>query len=218
VNMAIRVILADDHTVVRSGIRSIIDRLGKGIEVIGEAGNGLELLEIAGKLPADVYVVDIAMPGLSGLEASARLLKMRPGSKIVILTMYSEHVLVYRAFQQGVHGYVLKDSSPQDIIRAIRDVYKGRYYLSPELSGYVVKKMVAGASADVVQYQDPLTLREREVLQLLCEGKTEKEIARILEFATNTAHVHKKNIMQKLDIHTTAGLIRYSIKKGIIQL
>jgi len=216
--MAIRVILADDHTVVRNGIRSIIDRLGKDIEVIGEAGDGLELLEVARKRPADVYVIDIAMPSLSGIEASARLLKMRPESKIVILTMYSEQVLVDRACQHGVHGYVLKDSSPQDIVRAIRDAYEGRYFLSPELSGYVVKKMVHEGSADGVQYKDPLTLREREVLQLLCEGKTEKETAQKLDIATNTAHVHKKNIMQKLDIHTTAGLIRYSIKKGIIQL
>ena len=215
--MAIRIVLADDHTVVRNGIRSIIERLGRDIEVIGEAGDGLELLEVARKLPADVYVVDISMPGLSGIEASARLLKMHPGAKIVILTMYSERVLVERAFQQGIHGYVLKDSSPQDIIRAIRDVYRGRYYLSPGLSGYVVKKMVEQGSADGVRYQDPLTLREREVLELVCEGKTEKEIAHILYIAANTVHVHKKNIMGKVDIHTTAGLIRYAIRMGIIQ-
>jgi two-component system response regulator NreC len=146
--MSIRIVLADDHTVVRNGIRSIIDRLGKDMEVTGEAGDGLELLEIAKRLPADVYVVDISMPGLSGLEASARLLKMQPGSKILILTMYSEQALVNRAFQEGVHGYVLKDSSPEDILRAIRDVYNGRYYLSPELSGYIIKKMINKRSSD----------------------------------------------------------------------
>jgi DNA-binding NarL/FixJ family response regulator len=217
--MTIRVVLADDHTVVRDGIRSIIERIGKGIEVVGEAENGLELLAVARKIPADVYVVDISMPGLSGIEASARLLKMRPGSKIVLLTMYSEGVLIDRAFQEGVHGYVLKDSSPQDIIRAIRDVHSGHYYLSPELSGYIIKKMVDESSADGgVHYRNSLTLREREVLQLLCDGKTEKEIAQKLDIATNTVHVHKKNIMHKLDIHTTAGLIRYAITKGIIQL
>jgi len=216
--MAIRVILADDHTVVRDGIRAIIDRLGKGIEVVGEAGDGFELLEIARRLPADVYMVDISMPGLSGIEAAARLLKMRPGSRIVILTMYIERVLVDRAFQQGVHGYVLKDSSPEDIVRAIRAVHRGHYYLSPELSGYIVKKIVDEDTANGVSHQDPLTLREREVLQLLCEGKTEKEIAKQLDIAANTVHVHKKNLMQKLDIHTTAGLIRYAIRRGIIQL
>jgi two-component system response regulator NreC len=216
--MAIRVILADDHTVVRNGIRAIIDRLGKGIEVVGEAGDGFELLEIARRLPADVYMVDISMPGLSGIEAAARLLKMRPGSRIVILTMYIERVLVDRAFQQGVHGYVLKDSSPEDIVRAIRAVHRGHYYLSPELSGYIVKKIVDEDTANGVSHQDPLTLREREVLQLLCEGKTEKEIAKQLDIAANTVHVHKKNLMQKLDIHTTAGLIRYAIRRGIIQL
>jgi DNA-binding NarL/FixJ family response regulator len=216
--MAIRVVLADDHTVVRDGIRSIIERSGKGIEVIGEAENGLKLLEVAMKTPADVYVVDISMPSLSGIEASARLRKMQPGSKIVLLTMYSERVLVDRAFKEGVHGYVLKDSSPQDIIRAIRDVYNGHYYLSPELSGYIIKKMVHEGTANGVPYRDPLTLREREVLQFLCEGKIEKEIASKLHIATNTVHVHKKNIMHKLDIHTTAGLIRYAIKEGIIQL
>ena len=216
--MAIRVILADDHTVVRDGIRAIIDRLGKGIEVVGEAGDGFELLEIARRLPADVYMVDISMPGVSGIEAAARLLKMRPGSRVVILTMYTERVLVDRAFQQGVHGYVLKDSSPEDIVRAIRAVHRGHYYLSPELSGYIVKKMVDEDTANGVSHQDPLTLREREVLQLLCEGKTEKEIAKQLDIAANTVHVHKKNLMQKLDIHSTAGLIRYAIRRGIIQL
>ena len=216
--MAIRIVLADDHTVVRDGIRSIIERIGKGIEVVGEAENGLELLEVARKTSADVYVVDISMPGLSGIEASARLLKMKPEGKIVLLTMYSERALIDRAFQEGVHGYVLKDSSPQDIIRAIRDVHSGHYYLSPELSGYLIKKMVEGGTEQEVHYQDPLTLREREVLQLICDGKTEKEIALKLDIATNTVHVHKKNIMHKLDIHTSAGLIRYAIKKGIVQL
>jgi two-component system NarL family response regulator len=162
--MAIRIVLADDHMVVRNGIRSIIDRLGKGMEVIGEAGDGLELLKIARKLPADVYVVDISMPGMNGIEASAHLLRMRPESKIVILTMYPERVLVDRAFQQGVHGYLLKDSSPEDIVRAIRDVHNGRYYLSPELSGYIVKKMVNENKKQSVHYRDPLTRREREVL------------------------------------------------------
>jgi DNA-binding NarL/FixJ family response regulator len=214
--MAIRVVLADDHTVVRNGIRSIIERIGKGIEVIAEAENGFELLEVAMKIPADVYMVDISMPGLSGIEASARLIKMQPRSKIVLLTMYSESYLVDRAFREGIHGYVLKDSSPQEIIRAIKDVFGGRYYLSPELSGYIVKKMVEDGSAHGVHYRDPLTLREREVLQLICEGDTEKEIAQKLKIATNTAHVHKKNIMHKLDIHTSAGLIRYAIKKGFI--
>jgi DNA-binding NarL/FixJ family response regulator len=116
-----------------------------------------------------------------------------------------------------VRGYVLKESGAEDVIRAIRDVYNGRYYLSPGLSGYLVEKLVEDKALDGVRYRDPLTLREREVLYLLCEGYTEKEISQKLDIAVNTVHVHKKNIIHKLDIHTIAGLIRYAIKNGIIQ-
>jgi DNA-binding NarL/FixJ family response regulator len=112
------------------------------MEVIGEADNGLELVEISRQLPADVYMVDFSMPGMNGIEASAQLLRMHPESKIVILTVYEDRVLIDRAFRQGVHGYVLKDGYPQDIIRAIREVHNGRYFLSPELSGYIIRKMI----------------------------------------------------------------------------
>jgi two-component system NarL family response regulator len=144
VGMVIRVVLADDHDAVRSEIRSIIERLGKDMEVIGEADNGLQLVDISRQLTADVYVVDINMPGMNGIEAGAQLLRMHPGSKVVILTVYDDRALINRAFRQGMHGYVLKECSPQDIVRAIREVHRGRYFISPELSGYVVNKLIDG--------------------------------------------------------------------------
>ncbi len=133
-NMEIRVILADDHTVVRDGIKTIVDRLGKQIRVIGEACNGREVLEMARKNPADVYVLDIAMPVLNGIEVIERLLKERPQSKVVILSMYNDKVLVERALKSGAMGYILKESAAEEIVRAITEVYNGRYYLSPAVS------------------------------------------------------------------------------------
>jgi len=215
--MAIRIVLADDHKAVRSGIKSVIDRLGEDMEVIGEAVDGIELVEIARNMPADVYVVDVSMPGMNGIEASARILRMIPESKIVILSMFSDFALVESAFQEGVYGYVLKESSPADIVRAIKSVYSGQYYLSPELSGYVAKKMAGIHEKKSPPDRIPLSHRERKILQLLYEKNTEKEIAEKLDITSHTVHALEKTIMEKLDIHDTPGLVRYAIKTGIIQ-
>jgi DNA-binding NarL/FixJ family response regulator len=214
----IRVLLADDHAVVRDGIKSVIEKMGKGITVVGEAADGRELLELAKTVPADVYVMDIAMPHLSGMETMERLLKKDTQAKVLILSMYYEKILVERAFKSGARGYLIKESASEEIIRAIREVHQGRYYLSPRISGYLVQGFLNPDSRDSGKLESALTSRQREILMLISEGLTEKEIARQLNISVHTVHVHKNNIMEKLDIHTKAGLIKYALKMGMVQL
>jgi DNA-binding NarL/FixJ family response regulator len=215
--MDIKVILVDDHDVVRAGIRAIVNKLGEGISIVGEASNGRELLGLDQKVKADIFIMDIAMPDINGLETAEKLLKRNPNSKIIILSMYNERNLVERAIRRGVRGYVLKENATEEIVRAIQEVHKGRYYLSPGVSGIVVKGFIAKGSNDGSdEAENRLTARQREVLRLICEGYTEKEIARRLGLSAYTVHAHKANIMETLGIHTKAGLIRYAIKEGII--
>jgi DNA-binding NarL/FixJ family response regulator len=215
--MPIRVLLADDHSVVRAGIKSLAEGLG-GIMVVGEAADGQELIALARTTPADVFVVDVEMPVLSGIEAMERLLKERPGSKVVILSMYRDRVLVERAFHTGARGYVLKESVAEDIVRAVQEVAQGKYWISPQISGYLVDRLVSVKDAEEKQsVQAVLTGRQREIVKLIGDGLTEKEIGRKLNLSHNTVHVHKARIMKVLDIHTKAELIRYALKHGIIQ-
>lgn len=216
--MDIRVFLADDHTVVRDGIRAVIEKMGTGITVVGEAADGRELLEIAKSTPADVYVVDIAMPNLSGMEAMEQLLKRDAQARVLILSMYYEKILVERAFKKGARGYLIKESASEEIVRAIREIHQGRYFLSPRVSGYLVQGFLNPASRDSGELESALTARQREILTLISEGMTEKDIARQLNISVHTVHVHKNNIMEKLDIHTKAGLIKYALKMGLVQL
>ena len=216
--MDIRVLLADDHAVVRDGIKSVIEKMGKGITVVGEATDGRELLKTAKTTRADVYIIDIAMPNLSGMEAMERLLKQNPQARVLILSMYYEKILVERAFRSGARGYLIKESASDEIVRAIREIYQGRYFLSPRISGYLVQGFVNPGSRDSTKLESALTSRQREILMLISEGLTEKEIARQLNISVHTVHVHKNNIMEKLDIHTKAGLIKYALKMGLIQL
>lgn len=217
--MSIKVIIADDHAVVRDGIKSIVHILGKNIEITGEASSGREVLQLAKKHPADVYIVDIAMPELNGIETIDRLLQIQPNSKAVVLSMYNDKVLVENALKSGARGYILKESATEEIVRAINEVYRGRYFLSPNISGHVVQGFLFNESNSVLDEQSTsLTRRQREILTFICEGFTDKDIACQLNISHNTVHVHKNNIMGKLDIHTKAGLIRYAIRAGIAQL
>ena len=217
--MSIEVIIADDHAVVRDGIRAVVERKGDDIKIIGEASNGREVLQMAENNPADVYVLDIAMPLLNGIEAAARLIKMNKTCKIIILTMYDDKNLVDKALTCGVHGYLTKETATEEIIKAIREVYVGRFFLSPTISKFVVRGFL-GKINDLDQNHPviKLTKREREILQLIAEGFTTKEISTKLHLSTDTIHTHRNNIMQKLDIHKQAGLIRYALKEGISHL
>lgn len=215
--MSIEVILADDHAVVRDGIKAIIERKSNDVRVIAEVANGEELLKVAKKRPPDVYIVDISMPIMNGLEATTRLLKNNPKSKIIILSMHDSEAFVEKAIKYGVKGYVLKESATEEILQAINEVHLGRFYISPKISQYLVR----GFLDKQYPRKDKgieLTSMERRILQLIAEGYTTKEIAKQLKIAQNTAHVHRNNIMKKLDCHKQTDLIRYALKEGITNL
>jgi DNA-binding NarL/FixJ family response regulator len=217
--MPIRLFIADDHIIFRDGLRAYVIQSGADIEVVGEASDGIELLEWASKNGADVYIVDISMPKLGGLETVERLIDMRPGSKVIILSMYEDRLLVERSFKSGAYGYITKESPGEEIVGAVKEVYRNKYYLSPSIAGYMVEGFL-DSSAEL-EHENPgseLTTRQREVLKLICDGLTEKEIASMLNISTHTVHVHKNNIMSKLGIHNKAGLIKYALRAGITQI
>lgn len=218
--MKIRTVLADDHVVVRDGIKAIIRRLGENVAIVGEASNGREVLRIAEETDVDVFVLDIAMPGLNGIETTKRLVGLDANAKVVILSMYNDKILVEKAIKSGARGYILKESTPEDIVRAITEVHEGRYFLSPNIAGYLVRGFIHQDADrdDDERLEASLTTRQREILQLICEGLTEKDIADQLNISPHTVHVHKNNIMQSLDIHTKAGIIKYAIRRGIVQV
>lgn len=217
--MSIKIILADDHPIVRDGLRFIIEKKGGDIKIIGEASNGNEVLEMARKNYADVYVLDISMPILNGIDTTDRLLKMNPKSKIIILSIHDSRIFVEKALKTGAKGYLLKESATEEVIHAIREVYMGRYFLSPSISKFVVHGFL-GNMQDYKRDSNKgnLTKREREILQLIAEGFTNKEIAGKISLSLHTVHVHRNNIMRKLEIHKQADLIRYALKEGISEL
>jgi DNA-binding NarL/FixJ family response regulator len=217
--MPIRLFIADDHIIFRDGLRAFVIQSGEGIEVVGEASDGIELLEWAEKSAADVYIVDVSMPKLGGLESVERLLEKRPGSKVIILSMYEDRLLVERSFKSGARGYITKESPGDEIIRAVKEVYRGKYYLSPSITGYMIEGFLdTGSGSEQDKPKSELTIRQREILKLICDGLTEKEIASLLGISTHTVHVHKNNIMSKLGIHTKAGLIKFALRTGITQI
>jgi len=217
--MKIRVSIADDHPIIREGLRSVIESKSKNIEIINEASNGKDVIEKAKKSPAHVYVLDIAMPILNGIEATKMLIKMDPKSKIIILSIHDSRMFVEKAMKSGAKGYLVKESAIEEVIQAIHEVFKGRYYLSSAISKFVVDGYLGGLQGyNKNKAETHLTKREREILQLIAEGYTNKEIAVRLQLSLNTANVHRKNIMQKLDLHKQADLIRYAIKEGISKL
>jgi len=217
--MTIRVFIADDHIIFRDGLRAYVIQSEEGIEVVGEASDGIELLEWAEKNAADIYLVDISMPNLGGLEATERLIDMRPGSKVIILSMYEDKLLVERSFKSGACGYITKESPGEEIIRAVKEVYRGKYYLSPSIAGYMIEGFLdISSEREQEKPKSELTVRQREILKLICDGLTEKEIASLLDISMHTVHVHKNNIMSKLGIHTKAGLVKYALRAGITQI
>lgn len=208
----IRVLLADDHTIVREGLRALLAK-ETDLQVVGEAGDGHEALRLAKKCRPDVAAIDLSMPLLNGLEAARQMAAWEQGPRTILLTMHSEDSYVLEALRAGVRGYVLKKQAGADLVRAIREVVAGGVYLSPGVSA-----TVAGAIRSPGPLpEESLTAREREVLQLVAEGKTTKEIGTILGVSTKTADAHRTRLMQKLDIHDIAGLTRYAIRSGLIQ-
>lgn len=209
----IKVLLADDHALIRAGLVKLLESM-PDIEVLGEANDGLQLLELAHALRPDLVLMDIAMPGLNGLETTARLLKAAPGTKVIILSMHQDEQYVRQALRVGTSGYLLKDSAPTELSLAIHAVARGDTYLSPAISRGVVSDYVTRLRND--DNQIALTPRQREVLQLIAEGKSSKEIAQRLDLAVKTVDTHRTLLMKQLDIHEVAGLVRYALRAGLI--
>ena len=208
--MPMTVLLADDHRVLLEGMKSMLQH--EGYDVVGEAFDGREAVRLCRSLRPQVAVLDISIPGLNGLDAAQKIRKLSPGTKIVILTMHNESPYVIEALRADVNAYVLKTQAAQDLLNAIRAVSTNNVYLSPGISQIVVDAYRKRNRPD----DDPLTLREREVLQLIAEGHRTKQVAALLSIGVKTAESHRGRIMHKLGIHDTAGLVRYAIRRGLI--
>jgi two-component system response regulator NreC len=210
--MPTRVVLADDHALVRQGIKSVLER--EGLQVVAEASDGQEAIRQAKALAPDVVVMDIGMPTLNGMDAARELGRCCPKVKSILLTQHDEDQYVSEALSAGVKGYVLKSQVASDLIQAIQQVLRGQVYLSPGISAAVM----AAVQSKGQRPADPLTARERQVLQLIAEGKSTKDVASLLGVSVKTAESHRSRLMQKLDIHETASLVRYAVKRGLVQV
>jgi DNA-binding NarL/FixJ family response regulator len=212
----IRVLLAEDHTLVRQGFRRILEDDAR-ITVVGEASTGLAALQLVKELKPEVVVMDLSMPELGGLEASAEILKELPNTKILILSMYSNEAYVRKAFEIGAKGYILKNAIEVDLTRAVIALAEGGAYMSPGVSNLVIESLRAGSFEDTSKdAYERLTLREKEVLQLIAQGKSNKEIAALLNISVNTVAVHRAHVMETLGLHRTAELVLYAVKRGLI--
>ncbi|BCX05589.1 MAG: DNA-binding response regulator [Candidatus Roseilinea sp.] len=223
--MSIRVLIADDHTLVRSGLRALLDNI-PGVTVIGEAADGRQALALIQKDLPDIVLMDVGMAGLSGLEATLQVVKRHPQVRVIIVSMHKNEEYIMQALQAGASGYLFKDSAASELEQSIRAVMRGEQYLCPEGSrrvgeyeerfGFVfdhASRDGTGAGA-----RSELTLREREVLQLVAEGRTMQEIAAILGISVKTVETHRYRLMDKLNIHHVTGLVRHAIKIGLVQV
>lgn len=208
---ATRILLADDHSVVRNGFRLILEAQWD-MEVIGEANNGREAVELAEALQPDVAVMDVTMPELNGIEATRRLMKVSPRTRVLALSMHKDAVYVREILRAGARGYLLKDSSESDFLAAVRAVAVGKGYLSPEVSDAVLDDYRKHVTNPI----DLLSSREREVLQLIAESKTNKDIANALNLSVYTVEAHRGRIMEKLNLHSIGELVRFALRNGLI--
>jgi len=212
--VSVRVVLADDHALVRAGIRSLLEGIA-GIEVVGEARDGHEVIELVERLHPNLVFMDIAMPGLNGLEACARVVKSSPGTAVIILSMHSVQEYALQALRAGASGYLLKDADFAELELAIAAVSRGETYLSPAMSSHLVADFRRRV-ADQPNPLERLTSRHREVLQLIAEGNSTKNIAAKLRLSVKTVESHRAQLMDRLDIHDVAGLVRFAIRMGLI--
>ncbi len=211
----IRVLLVDDHTVVRQGLRRVLEN-DPQIEIVGEAGDGRAAVDAVRRLEPTVAVVDISLPGLNGIEVTRQLAKVSPGTKVLILSMHADDGFVRQSLRAGAKGYLLKDADDHDLIKAVLALAGGGSCFSPSVSKILLEEYLqeGGGSTDELNL---LSDREREVLQLIAEGKSNKEVSQVLHVAVSTVESHRKHIMEKLDLHNTAAIVRFAVRKGLIQ-
>lgn len=215
--MSIKIILADDHQITRQGLRSLLEK-NDDMEVIAEADNGRIAVDLANAKKPDVVIMDVSMPDLNGVEASRQIIQQNPDIKIIALSMHSDTLFVSEMLKSGACGYLLKDCAFEELEQAIRTVIEGKAYLSPAISGVVVEDYLHRLGRSEVSTSGILTDREREVLQLLAEGQSTKQIALKLHISAKTVETHRRQIMNKLDMHTVAELTKYAIRKGLTTL
>lgn len=214
-----KVFLADDHGILREGLKHILNQTGY-CEVVGEAANGKEALEKIDEIKPDIVILDISMPELTGIEAARKIRKYHPEMKVIILSRHDNEEYLEQLLKYGIHGYVLKDDAGHDLIRAMEAVLKGETYLSPRITTRIMKDL----SAPGREKRDPgtsrfqsLTNREREILKLIAEGKSNEDIGQDLRISPRTVKVHRSNLMRKLDVHKVADLVKYAVKTGLIE-
>ena len=211
----VRVLLADDHKLVRAGFRAMLDSLGD-VEIVGETGDGREALELIREHRPDVALLDITMPSLTGLEVAARVANEMQNVRIIILSMHTTEDYIARAVRAGVSGYLLKNADPVELELALRAAVNGQMYMSPTVSKQLVEDYLRRMGPDAGP-EEQLTARQREILQLIAEGKSTKDIAVTLDLSIKTVETHRKDLMDRLGIHDVAGLVRYAIRAGIIK-
>lgn len=217
----IRVLIADDHALVREGIRALL-ALSEDFEVVGEAADGQEAIEACRQLDPEVVLMDVAMPGLGGLEATLAIKNQDSRARILVLTQYADREYVSRFLKAGASGYVLKNAAGSDLAAAIRAVHKGGLVLDPEVARDAVQSGVSGGGAAAIasgeEPYDTLTDREKQVLKLVAEGKSNKEVAQLLDISVKTAMSHREHLMEKLGLHSRTDLIKFALKRGVIQI
>jgi two-component system, NarL family, response regulator NreC len=209
-----RIVIADDHSLFRKGMKRLIEDM-PGLEVVGEAGDGLELLELLKEKAPDLAVVDISMPNLRGIEATREIRTLYPDTKVLVLTMHKSKEYLYHSISAGAQGYLLKEDSDVELLSAIETIRKGGIYMTRTLAGDLAQDLSQIYSGKVKLLRDPLTTREREILKLIAEGNSNNDIAKLMFVSTRTVEHHRASIMEKLRLKKTADLVRYAIEKGI---
>jgi DNA-binding NarL/FixJ family response regulator len=212
-----KIILVDDHKIVRDGLRSLIEKQAD-LEVVAEANNGRAAVQLAEELTPDLVIMDIGMPDLNGIEATRMVLKASPRTRVIALSMHSDKRYVVRALKAGAYGYLLKDCAFDEVARAIQTVLQNRIYLSSEINDAVLKEYLKKSDRSNLSAYSTLTDREREVVQLIAEGKSTKEIAAILKISVKTVETYRQRVMEKLNLDTIAGLIKFAIREGLASL
>lgn len=215
--MTIKIILADDHKVMREGLKSLLNQQ-KDIQVIGEADDGQAVVRLTRKLEPDIVVLDIGMPNMNGIQATQHIVAEVPDTKVLALSMHSDHQFVVKMLQAGASGYMLKDCAFEELVSAVRDIADGKFYLSKDITGVVISDYINRMQAIDAAGEAILTSRERETLQLIAEGNSTADTAALLNISTKTVETHRKHIMDKLNIHSIAELTKYAVRVGLTSL